>query len=215
MSLLGAVAADLACQLKSKTKGWAIAPLVVNEEYLDDLEHNSFLLVKRAPPNISPHDFYASNPPTGKLTFLKIKQEKKNLRIISLRLEATVKYTIHIGFWRANGYVRHEDVTKPRHYLPSRYYRQGGHLDDHDALLLCQIHHVGPKPHRGRRPVYDHSFDLTSPEPPADVVDTIVKVVDKSYHWWGKGRQESYGRYQFPLMVDLDGKNYDANENHF
>jgi hypothetical protein len=220
MSVLGAVAIDFAEQLKKQSKGWTITPLVIHEETIKaaiakgvsgGIGHNDFLFVKRTPPNQSPYSFYAANPPLNQLTFLQIKQPKKPLRLLGLRLESTVNYTINLSFWRANGYVQHDDSPRKRCFR--RYQQYGGGVEGYDSLLMCAIHHVGPKQNKARRPLYKHSFDLTVPEPPTDMAALVVRIIDKSYEWWGRGK-EVFGHYQFPLMVDLDGKNYNADEHH-
>ncbi len=219
MSVLGAVAIDFAEQLKKQSKGWVITPLVIHEETIraalnngvcGGIDHNDFLFVKRTPPNQSPFSFYAANPPLNQLAFLQVKQAKRPLRIIGLRLESTVNYTVHLTFWRANGYVQRDDAPRKRF---CRYQKYNGGIKGYDALLMCQIHHVGPKS-KARRHLYKHSFDLTVPEPPSDMAALVVRIINKSYEWWGRGRKEIFGQYQFPLMVDLDGKNYTADENH-
>lgn len=85
MSLLGAVTADFAEQLKKRTVGWTLTPLVHCEERIDPkygFSHNHFLFVKKTPPNRSPLDFFMANPPLLKHAFILIKQAKRPLRAI-------------------------------------------------------------------------------------------------------------------------------------
>lgn len=211
MSLLGAVTVDFAEQLKKRTKGWIITPLVVDESKISrhGLFHSSFIFVKRIPYNQSPTTFYINNSPLGDWAFLQIKQKYRPLRIISLRLDKTL---VRLGFWRANGYVQNGNVKQS---IRSRRYNKYDPVPENcDALLMCKIYHVGPKVSKYHRKYYNHSFDLTVPEVPSDVLDAVHRVVDKSYEWWGRGGKECFGDHQFPLMVCLEGKNYNADENH-
>ncbi len=218
MSLLGAVALDFAEQLMKRTGGWTISPLVVCEERIgkdrcghEGLDHNSFLFVRPVPPQHSPIEFYRSHPPTGSITFLRIKQAKRPLRLIGLRVEAGVNCHVHLSFWRANGYVQHDAPQKRRF---ARYSSFRGGVEGHAAMLMCRMYHVGPKASKGPRQEFRHHFDLTSPEPPDQLLDLTVRIIDKSYVWHGRGHKELFGHYQFPLMIDLQGKNYNADRHH-
>lgn len=92
--------------------------------------------------------------------------------------------------------------------------RYDGGEEGYEALQMCQIHHVAPKSGKGHRKFLRHHYDINNPEPPHELLGLVVRIIDKSYSWHGMGKREVFGRYQFPVMVDLEGKNYHADEHH-
>lgn len=202
MSLLGAVAFDFAEQLKRKTKTWSVTPLVTGGFVFP--RNGGLLFVKPTPNNKSPFQHYAENPPTANHTFLQVKQPKHPLRLIGLCLEAETKCTINLSFWRANGFVKREMSVKDFRYARTQLYTECP--DGYNSLILCRMHHVTRT--NKKKEVNWHSFDLTVPEPPAHIIDLTIAIIGKSYQWLGRGKYEKFGSFQYPVMIDLNGKNY-------
>lgn len=202
MNLLGAVAMDFADQMRRRTKGWVITPLVVwGDEIPIHHRFRGFLHVKRCPAGQSPSEFYQDNPPADDLTFLQVKIAKKPLRLVQFELDNT---TVTLTYWRANGFKEPEPKL---HKRSRRYDREPENPDEYHKLLLARIFRVGKRNSGTLK--FDDSYDIQAPKPPVELVDVVVATINKSFEWYSRGKREDFDRLGYPMAVDLEGRNFE------
>lgn len=189
MNILAAVALDLATNLKRLTTGWQISSLVT--ECDKNRHHNCSIMVKNIPPGVSPLNFYLENQPHLESTYLRIKIQKKPLRIISLANDQDG--IINLGFWRANGYIRLQESHK-RHFS-----RWGGTTDikhGYNCLHLHSLHHVRTT---NKGLVYiDYQIKPEEPNSNDELLLSIIKVITTSLT-----KKEDFSFSTEPMLIDF------------
>jgi hypothetical protein len=236
MNLIDIVTVDFIEQLRQQVRGWTMIPLI--PYYPDQIVgHGGLLCYRPCPAGVSPVAYLQTNVVPRDHCFVQIKASKKPLRLIRLDLKPPLvtkglhSHTISLGqggvsnptrplaylsYWRANGWVRHDDGTYNR--FRSHYHAIDSPPEDALAFLIYQIHRIY-KPSRKRRTIiYQDCIDFSDPVMSLPLLQIVAKTIEKSWEQHGYRRHkkadgstyEDFSPSAPCLMVDIDQGNYEC-----
>lgn len=224
MNVLTAVTLDIIEHIKERTKNLEIKPLVVwNDPTLPQFNSYKYgtpriisyyrkykgIFTKPIPNNYSPTKFYVEHEQIGTTSFILIKKKKSPLRVISLSIDQAQIQLISVGYWRAYGFIQHEESC----YRSRIYGRHGlAQNDDPDIppegfenhFNLQQINRVRKQriKKRDKLITITDTYCYQDHEPDFALIDIMIKTIEQSYNWNNLGCKESIACESI-LSVDI------------